>query len=409
MRSPYKNNAIALAALASLSSTAALAAAPEAPESTWTTETLIESRANMFHPALNHLTFQSLDKMFSTRAVMAPSTSWQLEEAPLELDGTFTLEGEDVSLEEFLEGTKTNGLLVIKDGKIAYERYRNGLDEATPHAVFSVSKSILATLVGLAVEDGSIASLDDKVVDYLPDLAGTGYEDVSVLDVLRMRSGVDWEEVYEFGGTTQLTEVHDNALVGYRYRWCDYAVSSAEGKYEPGERFNYSTLDTSVLGCVLASAVGTTVAEYMTEKLWQPAGMEFDAYWIMDGPEPVGDEFYGAGFNATLRDLGRFGLMMLNEGEANGTQVVSADWVEASTVSDPGYERIADEATIGYQYQWWTFPDREAYSAIGINNQFVYIDPQSQTVIVKLSHTPNAQGWEDDTLAFFEKVSQLTP
>lgn len=409
MRSPYKNNAIALAALASLSSTAALAAAPEAPKSAWTTDTLIESRANMFHPALNHLTFQSLDKMFSTRAVMAPSTSWQLEEAPLELDGTFTLEGEDVSLEEFLEGTKTNGLLVIKDGKIAYERYRNGLDEATPHAVFSVSKSILATLVGLAVEDGSIASLDDKVVDYLPDLAGTGYKDVSVLDVLRMRSGVDWEEVYEFGGTTQLTEVHDNALVGYRYRWCDYAVSSAEGKYEPGERFNYSTLDTSVLGCVLASAVGTTVAEYMTEKLWQPAGMEFDAYWIMDGPEPVGNEFYGAGFNATLRDLGRFGLMMLDEGQANGSQVVSADWVAASTVSDPGYERIADEATIGYQYQWWTFPDREAYSAIGINNQYVYIDPQSQTVIVKLSHTPDAAGWADDTLVFFEQISQLTP
>ncbi|UYG03375.1 beta-lactamase family protein [Halomonas sp. LR3S48] len=409
MRSAYKNNVIALAALATLYSTVALASPSQAPDSEWTTETLVSSRANMFHPALNHLTFQSLDKMFSTKAVEASSAPWGLEKSPMEIDETFTLEGEDVSLEAFLEGTRTNALLVLKDGKIAYERYRNGLDEATPHAVFSVSKSILATLIGFAVEDGSIASLDDKVVDYVPALAGSGYEDVSILEVLRMRSGVAWEEVYEFGGSTQLTEVHDNALVAYRYRWCDYAASSSERQYEPGERFNYSTLDTSVLGCVLEGAVGTTVANYMTEKLWQPAGMEFDAYWIMDGPEPVGNEFYGAGFNATLRDLGRFGLMMLDMGEANGVQVLSRDWVESATVSDPGYERISEDASIGYQYQWWTFPEREAYSAIGIYNQFVYIDPLSRTVIVKLSHTPDAQGWEDDTLAFFEKISHLTP
>ncbi|MBW6393276.1 beta-lactamase family protein [Halomonas sp. Y3S6] len=122
----------------------------------------------------------------------------------MEFDGTFTLEGEEVSLEAFLEGTRTNALLVLKDGKIAYERYRNGLDEATPHAVFSVSKSILATLIGFAVEDGSIASLDDKVVDYVPAMAGSGYEDVSILEVLRMRSGVAWEEVYEFGAAPSL-------------------------------------------------------------------------------------------------------------------------------------------------------------------------------------------------------------
>src|SRR5690606_8564317 len=158
-------------------------------------------------------------------------------------------------------------------------------------------------------------SLDDKVTDYLPGMAGTGYDAATIRDLLRMRSGVDWLEVYEVGSDTQLTQVHDNSLVGYKYRWCDYAANESEpGTNKPGEAFNYATLDTSVLGCILEKAVGRTGAEYMSEKLWKPAGMESDAYWIMDGPESVGREFYGAGLNATARDHARFGLMFLNGG-----------------------------------------------------------------------------------------------
>ncbi|MFJ5536557.1 serine hydrolase domain-containing protein [Vreelandella titanicae] len=403
-----KNNAICLAAIASLASTACLASSLQENSEQengeqWVTETMINARANMFNPDLNFLTFQQLDKMFATRRVAASSTPWPLESELIEIDDNFSFEGNDVSLEEYLENTKTNALLVIKDGKIAYEQYRNGFSDDSQHAVFSASKSILATLVGVAVEEGKIESLDDKVTKYLPELEGTGYSDVRVIDVLRMRSGVAWEEVYEFGGDTQLTEVHDNALVASNYRWCDYAIASSEPEYEPGERFNYATLDTSVLGCVLASVLDTTVAEYMSEKIWQPAGMEADGFWIMDG----GDEFYGAGFNATLRDLGRFGLMMLNMGEANGTQVIPASWVTEATVSDPGYEHISEGASIGYQYQWWTFPDTDAYTAMGIYNQYIYIDPDKQTVIVKLSHTPDAKGWDDDNFAFFDKLSEL--
>lgn len=371
----------------------------------WTSPTLIDARANMMYPGLNYLTFQHFDQMFSTRTVVAGHQAWQLPYSPRTLTGPFEFEGQEYGLEEFLEHTRTNALLVIKDGAIVHEQYRNGMTPASRHTVFSMSKSIIATLIGIAREEGAIGSLDDQVTDYLPAMAGTGYDGVTLEDVLRMRSGVNWEERYEFGSDTQLTEVHDNALVAYRYRWCDYAERS-EPQNEPGERFNYSTLDTSILGCVLAKATGTTVANYMAEKLWLPAGMEFPGYWLMDGPEPVGDEFYGAGFNASLRDLGRFGLMMLNNGVANGRQVVPADWVHTSTVPDAGYEPTEPGSPFGYQYQWWTLADSNAYTAIGLFNQFIYVDPDTNVVIVKLSYPQSPLGWEEPNIAFFQKVAE---
>lgn len=390
-------------AAAALSCTLSLLNPAMAEPIDWTSDTLVGARASMFFPGLNYLTFQHLDKLFATRTVAAGSQTWHLPSEAKTLTGPFEFEGEDYELEAFLEKTRTNGLLVIKDGTIVHEQYRNSMTPATRHTVFSMSKSIIATLIGIARSEGAIGSLDDKVTDYLPAMAGSGYDGVTIEQVLSMRSGVNWEERYEFGSDTQLTEVHDNALVAYKYRWCDYAEQS-EPNVTPGETFNYATLDTSVLGCVLAAATGTNVADYMSEKLWQPAGMEHPGYWIMDGPEPVGDEFYGAGFNATLRDLGRFGLMMLNEGQANSRQVVPSDWVSASTIPDAGYEPTEPGATFGYQYQWWTLTDSNAYTAIGLFNQFIYIDPDRDVVIVKLSYSEDPLGWEDANINFFQAV-----
>lgn len=391
-------------AVAALSCTLSVLAPAQAQPVDWTSPTLVDARANMFFPGLNYLTFRHFDQLFSTRTVPAGSKPWSLPSRPRTFSGPFVFDGQELSLDQFLEQTRTNALLVIKDGAIVHEQYRNGMTPASRHTIFSMSKSIIATLMGIAQEEGAIGSLDDKVTDYLPAMAGSGYADVTLEDVLRMRSGVNWEERYEFGSDTQLTEVHDNALVAYRYRWCDYAERS-EPANAPGERFNYSTLDTSILGCVLAKATGTTVANYMTEKLWLPAGMEFPGYWIMDGPEPVGDEFYGAGFNASLRDLGRFGLMMLNDGVANGRQVVPSDWVQASTVPDEGFELTEPGSPFGYQYQWWTLADSNAYSAIGLFNQFIYVDPDRDVVIVKLSYPDSPLGWEEPNIEFFKQVS----
>lgn len=376
-------------------------------DSRWLTPTMINARANMFYSGLNYLTFQHLDTMFATRKVQAGAKTWEISSAPVSIEGKFEFKGASYELEDFLEKTATNALLVIKDGRIVQEIYRNGSDEKTKFISFSMAKSFLSTLIGIALDEGKIKSLDDKVTDYLPEMKGSGYENPTIRDLLRMRSGVDWLEVYEFGSDTQLTQVHDNSLVAYKYRWCDYAARESKPGGKPGEKFNYSTLDTSVLGCILEHAVGTTGSRYMSEKLWIPAGMEDDAYWIMDGPESVGREFYGAGFNATLHDYGRFGLLMLNQGKVDGKQIVPVNWVKESTVPDAGYEPTSEGDMLGYQYQWWTVPDSDAYLAIGLHNQFIYIDPENQTVIVKLSHTPGPLGWEEESLAFFRKLSGM--
>lgn len=382
--------------------------ASAADDARWLTPTMINARAHMFEPSLNYLTFQHMDQMFATRTVEAGEKVWELPSKPMPIEGEFTVGDKKLGLEDYLEATSTNALVVVKNGNIVYETYRNGSDAGTRFITFSVAKSYVSTLIGLALADGAIKSLDDKVTDYLPEMKGTGYDGPTIRDLLRMRSGVDWLEVYQFGSDTQLTKVHDNSLVAYKYRWCDYAAKESKpGPNKPGAVFNYATLDTSVLGCILEKAVGKTGAEYMSEKLWKPAGMESDAYWIMDGPDSVGREFFGAGLNATARDHARFGLMFLNGGKANGKQVVPAEWVKEATVPDEGYEPAGPEEPLGYQYQWWTFPNSDAYAAIGLHHQFIYIDPATNTVIVKINHTPEPVGREAENTAFFRQVSAM--
>lgn len=376
-------------------------------DSRWLTPTMITARAHMFDANLNYMTFQHMDQMFASRTVKAGGEVWTLPSEPVSLEGEYKIKEQTLSLEEALEATSTNALVVIKDGKIVYETYRNGSDENTRFLTFSVAKSYVSTLIGLALADGAIGSLDDKVTHYLPEMEGTGYDEPTIRDLLRMRSGVDWLEVYEFGSDTQLTQVHDNSLVAYRYRWCDYAAKDSKpGANAPDAAFNYATLDTSVLGCLLEKAVGKTGSEYMSEKLWGPAGMESDAYWIMDGPDSVGREFYGAGLNATARDHARYGLMFLNGGMANGEQVVPAEWVKEATVPDEGYEPVAPNAPVGYQYQWWTYPYSDAYAARGLHHQYIHIDPSNNMVIVKVSHTAEPVGRDEENMQLFKQIAE---
>jgi hypothetical protein len=343
-----------------------------------------------------------MDQLFATRVVRASGKPWLLPKDQKKFDVNVTFDGKTYAFAEFLEKTSTNALLVINNGRIIAERYRNGSNWGSRFISWSMAKSITSTLIGIALSEGKIANLDDPVTKYLPQMEGSGYQGVTIRHLLMMRSGVDWVEIYRFKEPTQLTEVHDNSLVAYKYRWCDYAAKQSKRKNPPGTVFNYSTLDTSVLGCVLERVVGMKGADYMSEKLWKPAGMGSDSYWIMDGPPEVGREFFGAGFNATLRDYGRFGLMMLNGGVADGKQVVPSDWVNQATGGV--HEPTAPGAPTGYQYLWWTIPNSKAFMAVGLHHQFIYVDPDTRTVIVKLSATPNPVGSQPEHLAFFRAV-----
>jgi CubicO group peptidase (beta-lactamase class C family) len=222
---------------------------------------------------------------------------------------------------------------------------------------------------------------------------------------MQMRSGVDYPERYDFANPGTAASNHIAALVRNTARFVDVARTLPRIR-EPGELFQYKTIDTAVLGWLVERASGGSVAAYTTSCLWEPLGAESDGYYIMDGPPGIGREFSGAGFNATLRDFARFGQMMLDGGVANGRRIVSAEWVRQST--QPGVENDGQRG--GYGLQWWMIGQNAAYAAIGLQGQYIYIDPATGTVIVKLSYyPPGDNSAEGEVRAFLDAASAWQP
>jgi CubicO group peptidase (beta-lactamase class C family) len=364
-------------------------------------------RRDMLDPGINVLTFRSMDRIFTTRTVARSGAVWHLPRADHALNVTYRFQGKTYTSSEFLERTYTNALLVMKDGRIVSEIYRNNSDEHSRFIAFSMTKSITSLLIGCALEEKRIGSIDDPITQYLPELTGSGYEAVSIRQILQMRSGVDYEERYDFADPGIAARNHEQALVRNLVRFTDAARTIAR-KHTPGEVFEYKTLDTAVLGWLLERVSGgSSVAAYTAQRLWEPLGAEADGFYIMDGSPGVGREFSGAGFNATLRDYARIGLMMLNEGVANGHRIVSADWVRESTKPSTV---LGNDFLAGYGYQWWMAPKSRAYYALGLQGQFIYVDPATRTVVVKLSYDPPGDRSADaESVAFFAAVSAWQP
>jgi CubicO group peptidase (beta-lactamase class C family) len=354
---------------------------------------------------LNALSFRSMDQIFTTRAVPRGGPVWKLPRSERVLDFTYEWQGGKIAAEEFLERTYTNALLVIKDGRIVVERYRNGSDERSRFIGWSMTKSITSVLIGCALAEGRIESLDKPISDYLPELKGGGYEGVSIRHVMQMRSGVDYEERYDFANPGRAASNHIDSLVRNATRFAD-AARTLRPIHPPGEFFQYKTIDTAVLGWLVERVTRGSVAAYTARCLWEPLGAESDGFYIMDGAPGTGREFSGAGFNATLRDFGRFGQMMLQAGVADGRRIISADWVKQST-SPNGPE---DNQRGGYGLQWWTL-GRGTYSAIGLQGQYAFVDPATRTVLVKLSYFPPGDNsrQEGETQAFLRAASAWRP
>jgi CubicO group peptidase (beta-lactamase class C family) len=399
----------ATALLSTLCSSAAIAESETPHAAGEPTPAIQEIRRNFLHESINALTFHSIDSIFNTVPVKAGSAPQPLARDEQPLDFSYEFEGARYTPDQFLERTYTNALLIMKDDKIVYENYRNFTRPDTRFLSMSTAKSITSILIGAALEDGYIKSLDDKVETYVPELKGTAFEGASVRNLLQMKSGVDRTDNYLPAAGTPSAQLREDILVFNRRRSVDEAflVKKIE---EPGKTFRYSTLDTNVLGWILEKATGKPVNQYMSERLWAPLGAEADGFFLTDGPPGVGRPTNGMGFNAVLRDFARIGQMMLHNGRAGDRQIVSANWVKEST-TPTGPEPVAPDETQGYQYQWWTLVDSNAYMAIGLQGQFIYVDPDTRTVVVKLSYLPlsNATQGYQESEAFFRAVSAWKP
>jgi CubicO group peptidase (beta-lactamase class C family) len=363
-------------------------------------------RWHMLDSEVSPLMFRSMDELFTTRKVARSGPVWELPRRDHALDFTYTWQEQSHVASDFLERTYTNALLVMKNGEIVSEIYRNNSSPASRFIGWSMTKSVTSVLIGCALEDGLITSLDIPISDYLPELRGGGYEGVSIRHVMQMRSGVNYEERYDFANPGIAASNHISSLVKNVTRFVDTA-RTLERIHEPGSFFQYKTIDTAVLGWLVERSTGMSVAAYTERCLWEPLGAEADGYYIMDGAPGVGREFSGAGFNATLRDFARFGQMILNGGTANGNRIVPEDWVSQSTQPTSG----EDQGRGGYGLQWWTMGGTDAFAAIGLQGQYIYVDPATATVVVKLSYFPpgNNSAVDGETLAFMAAAARWQP
>ena len=303
-----------------------------------------------------------------------------------------------MDLESYMRNNRHAAIVVLHNGKIRMEAYGLDFNAEGRWTSFSVAKSVTSTLVGAAVKDGHIASLDDPVSDYIAGLEGSAYDDVTIEQLLTMTSGVAWNEDYDDPNSDvakfnqHIAEDGLSNLVSY--------MKSLPRAHPPGTQWNYSTGETNLIGILVREATGKDLADYLSEKIWGPYGMQQDASWLLNAD---GTEISGCCIQASTRDFARFGQFILDGGIADGQTVVPDDWLEKATGENV---RIGLDGE-GYGFQWWTFKDG-AFSAIGIFGQGIYIDPDRQLVIATNSSWTSALGNIDGESvarnAFFKAV-----
>lgn len=369
----------------------------------------------LFTGSPQHQNFCRVQDLMPTREMAAARTPapWPVGQE-LQLPDKYAFDGATHSVEDFLIDTDTSALLVLKDGQIRYERYllTGGVD--VPWLSMSVAKSFISALIGIAVAEGHIRSIDDPISDYVPVEPGSAYDGISIVDVLRMSSGARWNENYSDPGSDIMQLAVALSTAGGSL---DDFVARMAPDSVPETVCRYNSGDTQVLGALLARATGRSVSTYMHDKLVEPLGFESAGRWILD---PAGTEISFAGLNLTLRDYARLGELYRNGGAWHGQQIVPAAWVRDSvTVAEPhlapGNVIVGDHPSeFGYGYQWWIPEgDRGEFAAIGVYNQFVYVDPPSAVTIVKLSAnrrygtaSDEAMNRENETIAVLRTIAQ---
>lgn len=354
---------------------------------------------NWDKPPFNCWSFQNMSQVFPV--VPVPRGSGPVSEfarSHRNLDGVEVtrIDGSKTTVAGILEETYTDGFLVLHRGEIVSEKYFNEMTPETLHLAQSVSKSLVGTLVGIHIDRGLIDT-NARAAEYVPELSVSGYADATVSDLLNMRTGVKFREDYtdpdaEFalldmaaGWKERKTGVEPETIY-------DLLVSIGKER-EHGAYFEYRSTDTDVLAWICERTGGARLAELISRDIWSKLGAERDAGFTVD---KAGTALADGGFNATLRDYGRFAQMHLDHGVFNGEQIVSAAWVDACRTGDTDafkvlYGEFAKHyPRASYSNQWWVIDgDHGSYSARGVFGQLIYINPTSEVVAVKLSSWPN--------------------
>lgn len=365
--------------------------AAAAPSSAWSREP--EGKSPVVAPAGTTLTPESMDKLRTAGAQVLfwsqarRDANFRAMEAlfpgrivhrgkrvhPLPKGKPLPISQDDVA--QYMDANNVAGLIVVQDGKVRLERYARGYSAAGRWTSFSVAKSFTSTLVGAAIKDGYIKSVDDPVTRYLPDLAVSAYEGVTVAQLLAMKSGVKWNENY-LDPNSDVAQMYAKPAPAGVDPTIAY-MRTLPRDTAPGEKWVYKTGETNLIGVLVSKATGKSLADYLSEKIWKPFGMEQDAFWMVD---PSQQEVGGCCLSVALRDYARMGLFVL----AGGPGTVAPDWFAQATtakaVIGPGY---------GYGYQWWTYPEGR-YGALGIFGQAIYIDPKARMVVAISSAWPSA-------------------
>ena len=345
------------------------------------------TRANWFFEERVRVgSFSHLDTLLPHNTLAKSASPLALPVAAATLQLQYRFENQNHAIADFLDHQRITGLLIIKDGSVLLERYQYDRTSAHRLVSHSMAKSIVSLAVGLALADKKIASLDDKIARYVPSLAGVPYGEASIRQILRMSSGVQFNEVYD--GKDDLSKfVTLRNTQGTIAALRAFTLRDAE----PGTRFHYATSETVVLAALIREVTGTSLSAYLTQRLWQPMGAEADATWVKS---PDGLENGGGSFNAVLRDYGRLGMLLANDGAAGGQQIIPQDYlVEATDWRRQPAAFAPRKATpyFGYGYQFWLYPgDKRRFALLGVYGQSIFVDPQLKLVMVITAVAKNA-------------------
>jgi CubicO group peptidase (beta-lactamase class C family) len=329
------------------------------------------------------------DEVYEARKVANGAVVRPLKRVAKEPPIRFTSPGLSGSLDDYLERNRTTGLLVMKGDTVLVERYQ--YDRKPEHRMnsYSMVKTVLAMMVGIALSEGKIKSLDDRVDAYLPELKGTAYGGTPLRHLLTMSSGIRFSTNY--GGADDLSILARGTLLQEGPGGTATVSAFKDRERAPGQRYHYNSADSQVLGLVLRAATGSNQSDYLSEKIWQPMGAESAASWLVDkGGYETGFAF----LNATVRDWGRFGALLANDGALEGNAIIPAAWVrEATVVAADHLKAGAAEPHFGYGYQVRILPGTERqFVLLGQRGQALYVDPASKTVMVHTAARNVADG-----------------